>query len=109
MGLKGLKSLPGDTTGSSVPVRGAAAVTHSDDVDVSGDRSTSDKVPVFVIGGELLADVGLDEVDPLWHLHLAGLLEVGSESHGKGLLGHVLHADRGHVCFSCRSESSYIC
>ena len=69
------------------------------DVNVSGDRSTSDEVPVFVIGGELLADVGLDEVDPLWHLHLAGLLEVGSESHGKGLLGHVLHADRGHVCF----------
>ena len=29
-----LKSLPGDTSGSSVPVRGAAAVTHSDAVDL---------------------------------------------------------------------------
>ena len=66
---------------------------------MSGDGGTSDEVPVLVIGGELLADVGLDEVDPLGHLHLAGLLEVGGEGHSKVLLGHVLHADRGHVCF----------
>ena len=66
---------------------------------MSGDGGASDVEPVLVIGGELLADVGLDEVDPLGHLHLAGLLEVSSEGHGKGLLGHVLHADRGHVCF----------
>ena len=29
-----LKSLPGDTSGSPVPVRGAAAVTHSDAIDL---------------------------------------------------------------------------
>ena len=69
------------------------------DINVSGDGGASDEVPVLVIGGELLADVGLDQVNPLGHLHLAGLLEVGSKGHGKGLLGHVLHADRGHVCF----------
>ena len=127
-----LESLPGDASGSPVPVGGAAAVAHSDainlpdgghshggpeiterqieilakkilqnspDVNVSGDGGASDVEPVLVVGGELLADVGLDEVDPLGDLHLAGLLEVSGEGHSKGLLGHVLHADRGHVCF----------
>ena len=66
---------------------------------MSGNGGASDVVPVLVIGSEFLAHVGLDEVHPLGNLHLAGLLEVGGEGHGEGLLGHVLDADRGHICF----------
>ena len=45
---------------------------------------------------QLLADIGLDDVDPLRNLHLAGLLEVSSEGHGEVLLTDVLDTAGWH-------------
>ena len=67
------------------------------DVDVPGDGGAPREVPVVVVGGELLAHVGLDDVDPLGQLHLARLLEEGREGLGEVLLVHILNADGGHL------------
>ena len=45
---------------------------------------------------QLLAVVGLDKVDPLGDLHLARLLEMGSQGDGEVLLADVLYRDRRH-------------
>lgn len=37
-------------------------------------------IPVGVIRSKLLESTGFDEVDPCWHLELAGALEVGGVS-----------------------------
>merc|ERR1719284_127420 len=108
--LKSLKGLASQTSSSSDPVRRLASVAlansinlsdggNSDwgpDVDVAGHRCTSDIEPVFVIGSQFLANIGLDEVNPLGDLHLAGLLEMCSKGNSEVLLAHVLHTDGWH-------------
>ena len=44
-----------------------------------GDGGASGEVPVLVVGGQLLGDVRLDDVDPLGELDLAGPGGSGSE------------------------------
>ena len=42
------------------------------DVDVSGDGGAPHEVPVLVVGGQLFADGGLDDVHPFGQLDLSG-------------------------------------
>merc|ERR1719411_1834398 len=108
--LKSLKGLASQTSGSSDPVRRLASVALADSIDLSDGGnsdwrpnvdvachgSTSDIEPVFIIGGQLLADVCLDEVNPLRDLHLAGLLEMCGKGNSEILLAHVLNTDGWH-------------
>ena len=50
-------------------------------------------VPVLVVGGQLLGDVGLHDVNTFGQLDLAGLLGEGYQGSGKFLLIDVLHSD----------------
>ena len=81
-----LETLPGDGAGSCGPVAGLGAVVPAhavdladggdadrrSDVDVAGDGGATDEVPILVVGSQLLAHVGLDDVNPLGQLDLAG-------------------------------------
>mmetsp|Transcript_35393 Transcript_35393/g.65027 ORF Transcript_35393/g.65027 Transcript_35393/m.65027 type:complete len:159 (+) Transcript_35393:351-827(+) len=46
-------------------------------VDLAGYGGSTGVVPVSIVRGELLADTGLDDVNPVRKLDLAGTLEVG--------------------------------
>lgn len=57
-------------------------------------RTGTDEVPVLVIGGKLLVDARLDNVDPLGNRQTAGALKVSSVLLDKVLCGHVLDSGR---------------
>jgi hypothetical protein len=50
------------------------------DVDVTGNRGGTDKVPIGIIRSQFLVGTGLNNVDPLGDLELTSTLEVGSIS-----------------------------
>merc|ERR1740129_1255909 len=84
-----LKAFASDTTGSCTPMAGSASIVTTNsinfgysadtnglsDVDVSGHGSQPGVIPIFIIRGQLLGDVSLDNVNPFGQLDLAGLFK----------------------------------
>jgi hypothetical protein len=47
------------------------------DVDVTGNRGGTDKVPIGIIRSQFLVGTGLDNIDPLGDFELTGTLKIG--------------------------------
>merc|ERR1712203_676623 len=109
-----LEGFASDTTGSCTPMAGCTTIVTTNSInlgysadtnglseDVSGHGSQPGVVPIFIIRGQLLGDVSLDNVNPFGQLHLAGLFEESGQSLGEDLLVDVFNSDRctsrGHL------------
>ena len=97
-----LEVLGADTAlvGATVPLAELTYAKSRAEVDLAGDGSGTDVVPVIAVGGELLVAGGLDEVGPDGELELVGVLEVLSVGGDEVASGNVTDADSTGFVFS---------